>query len=190
MADRFVVEEYERDKYRSGWLVRDTLTGEEVGRDGGEPEDQTLVRDWDWVAKALNKLAASTPTRPTLNRGHMWNCPKHPDRLANKYVEKGPCNCARPVVRTVYVVYRRRDEGFMIDDFYEIHTTAESARAACGDEFVDPDKEARAQGLYFKPEEMYGAFSGEVAPPALLTDEELDHEAQAKEARQLLRLEP
>jgi hypothetical protein len=26
-----------------------------VGQDGGEPEDQLLVRDWKWVAEELNK---------------------------------------------------------------------------------------------------------------------------------------
>lgn len=25
-----------------------------IGSDGGEPEDQLLVRDWDWVVVALN----------------------------------------------------------------------------------------------------------------------------------------
>lgn len=28
-----------------------------VASDGGEPEDQLLVRDWSWVADELNKLA-------------------------------------------------------------------------------------------------------------------------------------
>jgi hypothetical protein len=26
-----------------------------LGTDGGEPEDQTLYRDWSWIATALNK---------------------------------------------------------------------------------------------------------------------------------------
>jgi hypothetical protein len=30
---------------------------ERVGSDGGEPEDQVLVRDWAWVAEALNREA-------------------------------------------------------------------------------------------------------------------------------------
>lgn len=30
---------------------------EYVGCDGGEPEDQTLGRDWAWVVGALNKEA-------------------------------------------------------------------------------------------------------------------------------------
>jgi len=28
-----------------------------IGCDGGEPEDQILVRDWKWVGIAMNKLA-------------------------------------------------------------------------------------------------------------------------------------
>ncbi len=28
-----------------------------VGTDGGEPEDQRLYRDWEWVVDELNKLA-------------------------------------------------------------------------------------------------------------------------------------
>lgn len=31
-----------------------------VGEDGGEPEDQTLNRDWKWVIEALNRLARCT----------------------------------------------------------------------------------------------------------------------------------
>lgn len=27
---------------------------EVIGTDGGEPEDQTLIRDWSWVVPALN----------------------------------------------------------------------------------------------------------------------------------------
>lgn len=27
-----------------------------VGWDGGEPEDQTLTRDWDWVGKEMDSL--------------------------------------------------------------------------------------------------------------------------------------
>ncbi len=30
-----------------------------LGEDGGEPEDQTLVRDWDWVPKVINALLES-----------------------------------------------------------------------------------------------------------------------------------
>lgn len=29
----------------------------EIARDGGEPEDQTLFRDWAWVPVVMNKLA-------------------------------------------------------------------------------------------------------------------------------------
>lgn len=40
-----------------GWAVYDTKRNEVVGCDGGEPEDQLLVRDWGWVAVALNAVA-------------------------------------------------------------------------------------------------------------------------------------
>lgn len=39
------------------WLVIENLpdgTKRIVGEDGGEPEDQLLVRDWKWVVKELN----------------------------------------------------------------------------------------------------------------------------------------
>ena len=35
----------------------DTKTGEVVGSDGGEPEDNTFYRDWSWVPTLLNKVA-------------------------------------------------------------------------------------------------------------------------------------
>jgi hypothetical protein len=38
-------------------VLVDTFENVDVGRDGGEPEDQTLSRDWDWVVSALNKVA-------------------------------------------------------------------------------------------------------------------------------------
>lgn len=31
---------------------------ERIGRDGGEPEDQNLHRDWDWVKPALERFYA------------------------------------------------------------------------------------------------------------------------------------
>ena len=31
-----------------------------VGQDGGEPEDQLLVRDWSWVCDELNRLSKET----------------------------------------------------------------------------------------------------------------------------------
>jgi hypothetical protein len=43
------------EDYRDGWHLIDTVTGEWIGCDGGEPEDQSLVRDWDWVATKLNQ---------------------------------------------------------------------------------------------------------------------------------------
>ena len=35
--------------------VEDNCSVEIIGTDGGEPEDQTLTRDWYWVADALNE---------------------------------------------------------------------------------------------------------------------------------------
>jgi hypothetical protein len=43
------------------WLVEFDAAGKAVrivGSDGGEPEDQLLVRNWSWVAKEMNALAA------------------------------------------------------------------------------------------------------------------------------------
>ncbi len=38
------------------YAIIDTLKWLPVGTDGGEPEDQTLGRDWSWVVDALNDL--------------------------------------------------------------------------------------------------------------------------------------
>ena len=45
----------EDEVWGDGWVVCDTETGEVIGADGGAPEDQLLVRDWDWVPWALNE---------------------------------------------------------------------------------------------------------------------------------------
>ena len=60
MSERFKVEEL-TDKWgtSTGWRIVDTETGLEGGRDGGEPDDQLLIRDWAWVPKELNALAAT-----------------------------------------------------------------------------------------------------------------------------------
>lgn len=46
-----------------GWnfsrYVVDTFTKTVIGSDGGEPEDQTLSRDWCWVVEALNRAYES-----------------------------------------------------------------------------------------------------------------------------------
>lgn len=34
-----------------------------IGADGGEPEDQTLVRDWNWVATEMNAVDAEAHER-------------------------------------------------------------------------------------------------------------------------------
>ena len=58
MTKRFIVEYREAsEEDRAAWVLIDTATNTEVGRDGGEPEDQLLVRDWKWVPEVLNKLA-------------------------------------------------------------------------------------------------------------------------------------
>lgn len=51
-------EEDEEDDYyddpREGvYRCEDDLAVELIGTDGGEPEDNTLRRDWSWVAPAL-----------------------------------------------------------------------------------------------------------------------------------------
>lgn len=48
------------DEERDCWVLvgvdAEGNTVEELGCDGGEPEDQTLVRDWDWVPDLINSL--------------------------------------------------------------------------------------------------------------------------------------
>lgn len=42
------------ERYGKGiWRCEDGVPVEFIGEDGGEPEDQTLGRDWKWVAPAL-----------------------------------------------------------------------------------------------------------------------------------------
>ena len=54
LSDRF------RDFAGDGhWALCEVLNGKiirMVGIDGGEPEDQTLVRDWQWVVNEMNQL--------------------------------------------------------------------------------------------------------------------------------------
>lgn len=40
------------------WAIVDTHVPGIVGVDGGEPEDQLLVRDWAWVVEILNEVDA------------------------------------------------------------------------------------------------------------------------------------
>jgi hypothetical protein len=57
MMDRFVLREV-KTEYGSEYVeLVDTKTGEVVGSDGGEPEDNTFYRDWSWVPELLNKVA-------------------------------------------------------------------------------------------------------------------------------------
>lgn len=61
-SERFVLEpQWDRPEYgpdHNGLCVVDTTTNAVVGCDGGEPEDQTLGRDWFWVVGALNAVDA------------------------------------------------------------------------------------------------------------------------------------
>lgn len=41
------------------WEVEDDIGYRFVGSDGGEPEDQTLGRNWRWVVDELNKAYLS-----------------------------------------------------------------------------------------------------------------------------------
>jgi hypothetical protein len=51
---RFYIEDAGPDGF---YKIVDRKTGKDVGHDGGEPEDQLLVRDWHWVVDALNAVA-------------------------------------------------------------------------------------------------------------------------------------
>lgn len=46
------------DYFIDSWVLLDTERNEIVGHDGGEPEDQILLRDWDWVGALANKISA------------------------------------------------------------------------------------------------------------------------------------
>lgn len=58
-----------------GWVLIEHVPGNMgsavIGMDGGEPEDQLLIRDWKWVPEALNAL--DLEWRKTLWLGHA--CP-------------------------------------------------------------------------------------------------------------------
>ena len=57
-SDKPVRECYNCNDYRSGIFDTSTDPPSLIGNDGGEPEDQTLNRDWSWVVGALNKAAS------------------------------------------------------------------------------------------------------------------------------------
>mgnify|MGYP001607828731 FL=1 len=47
---------YNDEDYGWGiWYIEDNKVVEFIGSDGGEPEDQLLVRNWKWVVNALNE---------------------------------------------------------------------------------------------------------------------------------------
>ena len=55
--ERFVLREVTTEYGSEYKELVDTKTGEVVGTDGGEPEDNTFYRDWAWVPTLLNKVA-------------------------------------------------------------------------------------------------------------------------------------
>jgi hypothetical protein len=55
---RFIVRDDPDDEWHEGCQqLVDTLTGAVYYAGGGEPEDQTIGRDWSWVPVLLNQLA-------------------------------------------------------------------------------------------------------------------------------------
>lgn len=81
------VPEWERseDDFDFRQVVIDTETGEILGGDGGEPEDQTLYRDWKWVVPALNAVDAEL--RGFVAELKSLNSPNTADRLMTLRVE-------------------------------------------------------------------------------------------------------
>lgn len=60
MLERYrVCERYADNGELSHRALVDSDNGEEVGSDGGEPEDATFWRDWKWVPELLNKQQAT-----------------------------------------------------------------------------------------------------------------------------------
>lgn len=53
---RFVIEDRE-DDWEDYPVVLDTKTGKEYPGGGGEPEDNSIYRDWNWVIGLLNELS-------------------------------------------------------------------------------------------------------------------------------------
>lgn len=55
------------------YCIYDTKHNVIVGEDGGEPEDQLLVRDWVWVCDSLNALCSEIDSEGAkqFSRGYM-----------------------------------------------------------------------------------------------------------------------
>lgn len=50
------LDDYHNYEYRHGvFIIEDDKPVDMLGCDGGEPEDNTLFRDWAWIADALNE---------------------------------------------------------------------------------------------------------------------------------------
>lgn len=54
-----------------------------VGSDGGEPEDQSLVRDWQWVAKELNRVADEARALLARARPYVEHCTEEDQTYGN-----------------------------------------------------------------------------------------------------------
>ena len=79
-----------------------------VGEDGGEPEDQLLVRDWKWVPEEMNKLAVELAARdarireleealrPFAMHGVRWINAWPADGVARSHVERARTLLTRP----------------------------------------------------------------------------------------------
>ena len=61
MSQRFYIDHHTDEVGDHCYVIMDRTTGDRIGEDGGEPEDQLLVRDWQWVVEALNAVDAEGP---------------------------------------------------------------------------------------------------------------------------------
>lgn len=88
------------------WLLIDRHRRCVVGADGGEPEDQLLVRDWSWVEEALNAVHAEhKPTDLQKALIHMGGVLEERERIAKALVERAE-HFEKPVMS--YVSGERR----------------------------------------------------------------------------------
>ena len=88
------------------WLLIDRHKRCVVGADGGEPEDQLLVRDWSWVAEALNAVHAEhEPTDLQKALIHMGGVLEERERIAKALIERAE-HFEKPVMS--YVAGERR----------------------------------------------------------------------------------
>ncbi len=91
-------------------LVRidDDGTVTELGRDRGCPEDNLFLRDWDWVAPELNRLAAQVTALRVELRYHRGQEVLH---LMEGSYYSGPC---KGIVEATEAVHKRH----LVDGVY------------------------------------------------------------------------